>query len=470
MANEGTLRAAIYDRVSSDRRQTRRSVTEQNNENRSAATENGWDVVAAFVDNDRSASRFARKTRPDWERLVAGIDAKDFDVVVLWEPSRGSRDLEVWAALLSACRRRGVLIHVTSHGRTYDVRKPRDWRTLAEDGVGSSYESEETSERVARTVRAQAVAGLPHGRVPFGYRREYDSATGVLLRQVPHEETAPYIKEMARRVLSGEALYSIARDLNDRAVPTPTGRPWDLNRIRQILLNPTIAGQRVFRGEVIGPAAWEPIISPDTLAQLSAKLRDPKRRTYVDGSVKHLLVGIARCGVCEAKVKRIKNRGTPSYACSASFCVSRKITLVDEFVEGVVIERLSRPDAVDLLSEDRTGEVAAAHEEAAGLRARLAGFYDSAAEGKLTPMALARIESKLIPQIEAAEKRARSFVSSPVVADLIGSNVAERWESLVIEQRREAIRALLTPVLRRVRGGSGRNDFSSIKIKWNEES
>jgi hypothetical protein len=36
-------------------------------------------------------------------------------------------------------------------------------------------------------------------------------------------------------------------------------RGWDTYTIRQLLQNPTIAGKRVYRGEVIGDADWEPL-------------------------------------------------------------------------------------------------------------------------------------------------------------------------------------------------------------------
>jgi hypothetical protein len=79
------------------------------------------------------------------------------DVVVLWESSRGGRELEEWAAFLNACRRTGTGIYITTHGRLYDMANGRDWRSLAEDGVDSAYESEKTSVRIRRHVAAGPV-------------------------------------------------------------------------------------------------------------------------------------------------------------------------------------------------------------------------------------------------------------------------------------------------------------------------
>jgi DNA invertase Pin-like site-specific DNA recombinase len=61
------IRAVIYTRVSQDRGAGKRSVGEQEAECRTVAIDNGWTVVKVFTDNDRSASRYAKKAR---DRLI----------------------------------------------------------------------------------------------------------------------------------------------------------------------------------------------------------------------------------------------------------------------------------------------------------------------------------------------------------------------------------------------------------------
>src|SRR5690242_11100433 len=81
------LVAAIYDRVSRDRAGRRRSVKQQDRANRAVAADEGWSVPddAVFCDNDLSASRFATKPRPDWDRLRERVETRRVHVVVLWE-------------------------------------------------------------------------------------------------------------------------------------------------------------------------------------------------------------------------------------------------------------------------------------------------------------------------------------------------------------------------------------------------
>src|SRR3954452_11659341 len=101
------MRAVIYTRVASDAQNRGRSVAEQEAECRAVCDRNGWEVVAAFSDNDRSASRWATKERAQYRRLIGCIEAGGCDVLVTWEASRAQRDLAAYAQLRDLCERKG---------------------------------------------------------------------------------------------------------------------------------------------------------------------------------------------------------------------------------------------------------------------------------------------------------------------------------------------------------------------------
>jgi DNA invertase Pin-like site-specific DNA recombinase len=69
-----------------------------------------------------------------------------------------------WVELIEECERNAILIRVTTHGRYYDPRNPRDRRSLLEDAVDSEYESSKVSIRAKRAAAAGALEGWPHGR------------------------------------------------------------------------------------------------------------------------------------------------------------------------------------------------------------------------------------------------------------------------------------------------------------------
>lgn len=461
------MRAAIYARVSSDPRDKGRSVAEQEQECRAWVEQAGWNLLGVYRDNDRSASRYARKERPDWQRLTEDLSRGRVDVLVAWEVSRATRDRVVWAALVEACLDRDVKLCVG--GKLHDLSDPDDAFTLDLASSLAVRESGVTRKRVLRAVRANAQAGRPHGRVLYGYRRTFDPVTGESTGQVPDETTAAVVREAARRVLAGETPYAVAQDLNRRGVPTPReGKGWDLTQVKRLCVNPGYAGRRVHRGKVVGPASWPPILEEATHDALVARLGDPARRTQRDSAVRHLLSGIAVCGACGGRMRVQKNRGSLGYICVDGLHVSRKETDADGVVEAFAVATLSRPEVLAHMAADEDDATREAVQEAQGLRARLEGFYDAAAAGELTPAALARIEAQLLPKIADAAERAKPSHLVPIVSDVAGPGAAERWGTLTIPQKREIIRALFDVRIMPVGKGKRTFDPESVRVvpKW----
>src|SRR5258707_13672162 len=133
------ITAALYQRVST----TDQALGRQYEENRAAVARHGWRAVE-YEDPGQSASRFARPgggaSREQWGRLLADLAAGKIGVLVLWEASRGDRQLAGWAQLLDTCRKHGVLIPITSQDHTYDLSRAREWRTRAEARSDRPYE------------------------------------------------------------------------------------------------------------------------------------------------------------------------------------------------------------------------------------------------------------------------------------------------------------------------------------------
>jgi hypothetical protein len=319
---------------------------------------------------------------------------------------------------------------------------------------------------------------------PYGYRRVYDSRTRALIRQEPDPETAPIVQELARRVLAGEAFYALTIELNARGVPSPEtirmrrlGNTsaqwvWRQDQVRDVVLSPTSAGRRVHRGVVLDGviASWEPLISQTDHALLVEKLCDPGRRSWKDGRVKHLLTGLAFCGVCGAPVRRtVNNRDKyANYCCNGGpgkFCVARKQQWVDDFVTDVVIERLSQPDALDVYATEGSGLQEARHTLVA-LEAELATLRAAKKEGRISLQAFLDFEPDLLGKIETARARLLCTAAPPVLVDLVGGHVRTRWEQLTIPQRRDVIRALCIVNINPTRQGGRQLDPSTIMIDW----
>lgn len=451
------MRAAIYTRVSQDRNRKGRSVSEQEAECRTVADREGWTVEAVYTDNDRSASRYATKDRPEFERLLS--DLGKFDVIVTWEASRATRDLAVYARMREACRLAGVKWAYS--GRVYDFDRTDDSFSSVLDIAIAEREAGDTRKRVLRAVRAQANAGKPHGRVPFGYMRQYDPTTRELVAQIPHPEESKLLIEAAERVLSGESIYAITKDFRARGV----GYIADNHRIQRLLKSPTYAGKRVFRGEVIGDAQWPALIDPERWEALQAILAAPERAKFHGSEPRHLLSGIAVCGVCGGQIIALMNRGKyPKYSCRYGYCVSRNQTKTDELVTAVVKGLLTRPDSIEAIHAEAAPDVTGAAQEVRELEARLEGLYAQAADGSLSPAGLAKVESAVLARLDAARERLRSLRTPQRITIPDPADTAARWDALPLLDRREIIRALMEVRIMPARAKGVKFDPASIEI------
>jgi site-specific DNA recombinase len=450
------LRAGNIGRVSEDDSGRLRSVDEQIDANGSAISANGWLEVARYED-EGSASRFARKTREDWARLQADLDAGHLDIVVMWDTSRASREPEDWFAFLRRCRVGGILVYVTTEERTYNVTIARDWKTLADAGVDNAYESEKKSRDVKRGVAANAAAGMPHGVRQYGFERTHDPRTGELTGQRPLPGEAEIAAGIIRRIASAEPVSAITDDLNRRKIPAHGGNngsgEWTRRTVRRLAASVAYIGKRRVNGELID-AQWDAIIDDDTFWAAQHVLSNPARHRTRPGRAKYLLSYLMACDACgkPVQVNTLRCRMTTlKYWCSEHQGHSNRVSMdeADQFVTLAVKRRVARPDLYKHLVVGNDERIVQARAEAARLRHEL----DEWANADISAHAYGIREAKLMPLIEAADKRASELAVPVALRELAapGADVDARWEGMPVAARRDVIR-LLFPQLRLLDG------------------
>jgi site-specific DNA recombinase len=301
---ERPVRAAIYARISSDRTGAGFGVTRQEEDCRALCERLGWPVVRVYPDNDVSA--YSGKPRPQWDQLRADIDAGLIDAVACWHVDRLTRPPRELEEVIDLHDERGVqLATVTGE---MDLSTPTGRMLSRMLGAAARHEAEHKAERQRRAGLQKARAGQPHRA---GNRRGYGYDTdGVAI--VPAE--AAIIREAATRVLAGESPRSVARDLNDHAVPSATGKTWSALVLRQILVSGRISGRREHHGQIMNSESWPAIITPDQSDQLRALLA--RRVGTRASSRRYLLSGILTCGTCGSPMyARPHQNGTRRYVC-----------------------------------------------------------------------------------------------------------------------------------------------------------
>lgn len=282
-------------------------------------------------------------------------------------------------------------------------------------------------------------------------------------------ESAVYALRLLTDTMKHENKADIARTLNAENRPHVFPGIWTGKKVRAALMNPALAGLQVHRGKVIGRGNWwtERAIRDDEHYRLKAKFGTEDSANNKDGDrVKYLLSGPMVCDVCDVGLS-----GHPdgAYRCQNGH-MARNMALCDEYVVAVIVARLQRPDVAELfrVQADDGDSAREAQASLLGLRERLEEFVKSAARGELSASSLVKIEEHLLPQIEAAEDRVRALAVAPLVAEVAGPDAPQAWEALELIQKRDVIRALVTPRLQRQGRGPKKFDPTKIVFDWKQ--
>lgn len=252
------LRAAIYARRSTAEQGA--SIEGQVGQCEHFITERGWEVGSVYAD---TASGWKENTpRPEFDAMMTDAARGAFDVLVVWEVSRLSRQENDRSALSIIWRLRGQGVEVHS------VVEPTTGVPLADDmswlikSHAAKEESDLKSQRVTRGKRQGVLAGVHQGaNACYGYVKDGKIPHGnrSINRYVRDEAAAPVVEEIVASYLDGRSPQEIADVLNARGVAPPDpgkrhqyqreGAPvWHQSVIRSLLSNPLLAGFASYKG------------------------------------------------------------------------------------------------------------------------------------------------------------------------------------------------------------------------------
>src|SRR5215469_2991704 len=168
--NEHTRSAAIYVRISQDRGGAGLGVERQELESRALADRLEWTITKVYCDNDMSA--FSGRRRPDYEAMLADIEAGLINAVIAWHPDRLHRRAAELERYIGVCETHGVANQTVTAGM-WDLSSPSGRMVARQLGAVAAYESEHKSERLRSARVQQARNGRHHGGIrPYGYARD----------------------------------------------------------------------------------------------------------------------------------------------------------------------------------------------------------------------------------------------------------------------------------------------------------
>lgn len=433
----GPVVASLYMRMSLDRTGEGLGVERQEKECRELCERMGFEVGKVYTDNDISATK--GRVRPGFEALLASGP----EAIVVWHMDRLvrlTRDLERVIDL-------GCNVYAVAAGHV-DLSNPAGRAVARTITAFAAYEGENKAERQKASARQRASAGRPWwSSRPFGFERDTSH----------RDEEAQALREAYTAVLTGVSLRSVAQGLNDRDLLTNRGNPWTAMTLRPVLLNARNAGLREYEGEIVGPAAWAPIVPEETWRATVSLLTSPSRRTSSGPRRRNLLTGIAACGKCGSAVKVAWRNGRASdtdaystYVCRAKSCVSHRVEFTDGLVVREIMRLLQDPEwssAWQSKAEDSEVDVVALRVEESTLRQRLTDLSETFVEGGINKAQLVagseRISARLAELGEAMAHAGRLTLAD-IVNDV--EHLYQEFDGLDVERQRALVSAVLESV------------------------
>lgn len=296
-----TRKAGIYVRISLDDEGHGHGVARQEEDSRAKCEQLGWEVVRVYSDNSVSASR--GKVRPAYSQLLADLEARDVDAVVVYDLDRLTRRPVELESFIEVSDRLGVAL--ANVAGDVDL-TTADGRMVARiKGAVARQEAERIGERVRRQKLQRAQMGKTHnGGVHrlFGYDRSFAIIEG----------EAALLRDAFRRAASGESATSITNEWNSQGIRTSAGNPWRRRTLQDMLKRPAYAGLSAYKGEVVGKTEHAAIVD-EALWRQAQTMMDKRTAAYKGNPGRNarrwLLSGIAVCGRCMSPMYGSSTRG-----------------------------------------------------------------------------------------------------------------------------------------------------------------
>ena len=474
---DGVIRCLIYVRISMDKAHDGHGVANQMAKLEHKARERGWTVVYRLADNDTGVTRKdptrSGKYRPGYEEAMRLVDARAVDAVLCFKWDRFIREPLDLEYLIPRFDKAGVRFAEVDGNIDLGTDSGRLHARILIAVAKAEQERKAERQKLANEQAAINGKRFLGGPRPFGYREDHVTA---------HPVEGPAVAEACAALLGGGSISGVMREWARLELAPPqrerrgTSR-WSRASIRSILLNPRIAGLSVYHGEIVGQGQWEPLVGEETWRAVRGILEDPARKP--PRGVRTLLGGLALCPCGNVVAGGPSHTGHRVYRCSMptrdrswpGAHVARQAGPVEDFITRLVVGRLSRADAADLVTVPGNGpDVGALREEAAAIRRNLEEMAADRALGLITrPQLLAatgRANIRLDEIGAELEHAARENVLAPLVA---AENAAAVWAELDISRQRAVIKTLMSVTLHSPGRGARRPfDPATVTITWRQ--
>jgi DNA invertase Pin-like site-specific DNA recombinase len=334
------------------------SIKQQREELRAYCEQRGWIIVTEYVDDGKSASRNEQK-RVDFARMLADVTARaNFRAVVVWDLSRLTRRDSVDAGSAAGIfKKNGILVESLRDGEIdLNTEMGRHiWNLHCESN--HSFATKISGGTIRGRGDSLRRGNWPHGRVPYGYRRQYwdgDKLVADLHRRdaagkarhwqtkiVPDPEESKFAAQIIRDIANRDiSIRGLAAEMTRAGAPTMNGNPWTAGHIKDVIRCPVYIGvtgigyshgwKKSVEGKGKGyeahghsqqqynEGACEAVIDRPTWERANQKLEATHDGHRVHAGKSSPLSGILICGHCGRRMVKNTRKGVTRFTCSTA--------------------------------------------------------------------------------------------------------------------------------------------------------
>lgn len=490
------MKAVAYARYSTSH-QNETSITAQLEAIQSYCDRNGIELTGtSYVDEAFSGTN---TDRPAYQRLLRDAASHRFDAIVVYDISRGSRDVADWFAFRKQMSDLGITV-LSATNTLGDMDDPNAFlQELLTVGLGQHMILQTRQKSIAgKRVRAQS--GLFCGGVaPLGY-------SIVSGRYVVDEAEAVAVRLIFSMYNNGSTYGEIIDELDRIHFRTRSGKRLERNTLYFILNNRRYTGSYIWFDRTerhmhkhVGADNPDKIIIDDVIPsivskeefELASQRMEKSRQTFGINHSKYpfLLSGLIRCGDCGGAMcganTRSKGHSYPRYICSnkrkekSCRMPDVKADVLDDFIFDQLRSSIANEEVIKVMAKYYADKLATETSMADSIRREMKALErknaretDVALEMGLTPEIKKRLMQNEAYRQQLEEKLA-SVVEPPVLSaeeieNGLRADMQRFSDTMSEEDKRELVRRYVVSVL------IYRNDieinFSPVFSSQNEQT
>lgn len=223
--------AAAYARYSTDN-QTENSIAYQMHEITGYCAKNNIKLTHSFIDEGESGTNTDRN---GFQSMIKAATAKEFTTIIIYDVSRGSRDISDWFNFRKQMRELGISV-ISCHQQLGDPLNPDDFlREFITVGLGHHMVLETRQKSMDGMSAAARDAKFLGGIPPFGYAIEKQ-------RYVIVTTEAEIVRQVFQMYYDGYSYNYIMSTLKLYEITGRHGSKMNKNSIYYMLKNPRYAG------------------------------------------------------------------------------------------------------------------------------------------------------------------------------------------------------------------------------------